>query len=263
MKRITYLFPNALPKALTMSYDDGVVEDRQLIGIFNRHGIRGTFHINSGLFGRPGRLAASDVPQLYTGHEVACHWVTHPFPDHCPKAAMLQEVVEDRRSLEKILKRPIRGMSYPMGSYTRETLEVLAAADIAYSRTVLSTGKFAMPQNWLEWHPTCHHRENVLEKGEAFRRDPYEFRLFYVWGHAYEFERNHNWELIEEFCASMARQKNIWYATNIEIHDYVEALHRLEFSVDCNLVHNPGAGTLWLRVDDNTVEIAPGATCEL
>lgn len=32
-----------------MSYDDGKVEDRRLVEIFNRYGIKGTFHISSGV----------------------------------------------------------------------------------------------------------------------------------------------------------------------------------------------------------------------
>ena len=41
-------FPNGARKALTMSYDDGKYYDRQLIEIFNKYGIKGTFHINAG-----------------------------------------------------------------------------------------------------------------------------------------------------------------------------------------------------------------------
>ena len=40
-------YPNGLAKALTLSYDDGVVEDIRLIEIMNRHGLKGTFNLNS------------------------------------------------------------------------------------------------------------------------------------------------------------------------------------------------------------------------
>ena len=51
------LFPNAKRKALTFSYDDGVEQDARLMEIFNKHGLKGTFNLNSGLFTseiRPG-----------------------------------------------------------------------------------------------------------------------------------------------------------------------------------------------------------------
>ena len=34
-------------KVLTLSYDDGVVQDIRLIEIMNRYGLKGTFNINS------------------------------------------------------------------------------------------------------------------------------------------------------------------------------------------------------------------------
>ena len=46
------LFPEGKTKALTMSYDDGQIFDRRLISIFNKYGIKGTFHLNSGILDR-------------------------------------------------------------------------------------------------------------------------------------------------------------------------------------------------------------------
>ena len=36
-----------------MSYDDGKHEDRRLVELFNKHGIKGTFNLNGGLEGDP------------------------------------------------------------------------------------------------------------------------------------------------------------------------------------------------------------------
>ena len=44
-------FPEGKKKALTLSYDDGVHQDKRLIQILNRYGIRATFNINSGILG--------------------------------------------------------------------------------------------------------------------------------------------------------------------------------------------------------------------
>ena len=35
-------FPGGKAKALTMSYDDGKLQDKRLIGIFNKYGIKAT-----------------------------------------------------------------------------------------------------------------------------------------------------------------------------------------------------------------------------
>lgn len=51
-------YPGGVMKALTLSYDDGVVHDRRLVEICNRYGLRGTFNLNSGTLGNPGRIEA-------------------------------------------------------------------------------------------------------------------------------------------------------------------------------------------------------------
>jgi peptidoglycan/xylan/chitin deacetylase (PgdA/CDA1 family) len=258
MKNIIFTFPEGRRKALTMSYDDGVVEDRKLVEIFNKYGIKGTFHINGGLLGKGNHLVAEELSALYRGHEVSCHSFTHPFLERVPRITALNQVLEDRRELEAQVGYPVRGMSYPMGTYDSEVLGILKSADIAYCRTVRSTGSFGLPDNWLEWHPTCHHREDILAKAEIFKELRYSCALFYVWGHAFEFERNCNWGLIEDFCAAIAKVEDIWYATNIEIYNYLTALRRLEFSVSGNQVRNTNSIPVWINVEGEIVQIAPG-----
>ena len=40
---------NGYRKALTFSYDDGVVQDARLVKILNEYGLKGTFNLNSGI----------------------------------------------------------------------------------------------------------------------------------------------------------------------------------------------------------------------
>ena len=40
---------NGKLKAVTFSYDDGVMMDKRLVEIFNRYGMKATFNLNSGL----------------------------------------------------------------------------------------------------------------------------------------------------------------------------------------------------------------------
>ena len=48
MNQITYnYYPGGKTKALTMSFDDGRIFDRDLIIMFNKYGIKGTFHLIS------------------------------------------------------------------------------------------------------------------------------------------------------------------------------------------------------------------------
>ena len=85
----------------------------------------------------------------------------------------------------------------------------------------------------------------------------------YVWGHSFEFERNNNWNLIENFCEYVSKNKEIWFATNIEIMRYIKALKKLELSAKRDIVYNPTATTVWISADDKVVKVKGGETIRL
>lgn len=259
MNTIYACFPGGKHKVLTMSYDDGKEEDRRLVSIFNQYGIKGTFHVNAGIED-PKRIPQEDYKALYDGHEVSCHTYTHPTIARCPMEQVVHQVLDDRIALEKIMGYPIRGLSYPNGSYSKDIMEVLPKLGIKYSRVVGSSDNFSMPSDFYQWKSTCHHNHNLLEHGEEFIslfKKQYLY-MMYVWGHSYEFTDKNNWELMEDFCKLVGNREDIWYATNIEIVDYLEAYDRLHFSGDCSFVYNPSVISIWLSVAGEIVEVKGG-----
>ena len=265
MNKVYCCYPGGKHKALTMSYDDGRTQDRRLVKIFNDHGIRGTFHLNSGKIGEENRVTAEEIPVLYRGHEVACHTVTHPTIGRCPLPEVTAEVLEDRKALEQITGAPVRGMSYPNGSYSEEIVRMLPACGIRYSRITGNSGAFTLPTDPYRWQATCHHNHNLLDLGDQFLalfKKQYLY-LMYVWGHSYEFDDRDNWGLIETFCAKMGGKEDIWYCTNIELMDCLDDFSRLQFTADNSLVFNPNARECWIAVNDAPVRIPGGATVRL
>lgn len=262
-------FPGGKHKALTMSYDDGREEDRHLVALFNKYGIRGTFNLNYGIDWDSRadelRIPIAEYKELYKGHEIASHTYTHPTIERCPLEQVAEQILEDRKGLEAIAGYPVRGLAYPNGSYSEEIEKLLPALGIRYARVVGSSDNFAMPRNFMEWKATCHHNHNLLELGKQFVelfKTQYLY-LMYVWGHSYEFTSKNNWELMEEFCQLVGDRDDIWYATNIEIVDYVEVRSRLQFSADCSFVYNPSVASAWLNVDGKIVEIPGGQNVKL
>ena len=268
LKTIYTCFPGGRHKALTMSYDDGRSFDRRLIEIFNKYGIKGTFHLNAGLLGDGTwgeRIGFDEIRELYKGHEVSCHTYTHPTIERCPLSQVVQQIIEDRKILEEAVGYPVRGMSYPNGSYSEDIKKLLPACGIEYSRVVGNTDTFAMPSDYLEWTSTCHHNHNLMENAERFLaldKTQYLY-LMYVWGHSYEFDGQNNWEHIENFCKAVGGRDNIWYATNIEIVDYMNAANNLKYSAKGDMVYNPSAISVWISVDRKIVEIPGGRTVKL
>ena len=268
------IFKDGKAKALTLSYDDGVVQDIRLMDIMNKYGLKGTFNINSGLYLPEdkvrekyyGRMKRSEAKELYTGsdHEVAVHAYSHPFLERLSAPEMISEIMEDRKDIEREYGVIARGMAYPYGTYSDEVVDVLKKCGICYSRTVRQTLDFKMPENWLTLHPTCHHKnEKLMELAKKFAEDKsvwYGARMFYVWGHSYEFDNDDNWNVIEEFAEYIGGRDDIWYATNIEIYDYVKAYESLQLSVDKKTIHNPSAIDLWAVEDDEVFKIPAGET---
>ena len=264
MSNIFMRFPEGKKKVLTLSYDDGIEQDIRLIEIMQKHGLKGTFNINSGWYVPEGtvypeghisrRMSRQQATDLYkdSGMEVAVHGFSHPVLDKLPMNLCLYDIVQDRINLEEQFDTIIRGMAYPYGTYNDEVIACLKCAGIAYSRTVVSTEDFRFPVDWLRLDPTCHHdNPRLMELAKKFvekdtNTDPW---MFYLWGHSYEFDMKDNWSAIEEFAEYVGGREDIWYATNIEIFDYVEAYQGLKYSMDGCRVYNPTALSLWFEKD--------------
>jgi len=253
-------FKDGKSKALTLSYDDGVVQDIKLVNIMNKYGLKGTFNLSAGLFmpedavreKQRGRLKISEAKELYlnSGHEIAIHGYTHPDLPQLSSPEIVSEIMEDRKGLEEIFGTIVRGMAYPYGTYNDEVCTIAEKCGICYSRTVKSTRRFDLPENWLQLHPTCHHNDTesmnlahkFVETNPRYWGDVW---LFYFWGHSYEFDDDCTWGLIEEFARFTGGREDIWYATNIEIYDYVSAYKNLRISADRKRVYNPSATDVW------------------
>ncbi len=276
-------FPEGKAKVLTLSYDDAVEQDRKLIEILDRYGIKASFHINSCCYAPKNnaypagqvhrRMTREQAIVLYQNspHEVAAHTCSHEFLDGLPTIGMLHEIMTDRLNLEADFQRIVRGMSLPYGAYNDSVIQIMKACGVAYSRTTASTEHFEMPEDWLCLEPTCRHAHpKLMELAERFIEIPNNAKpkMFYLWGHSYEFEQQNNWSVIEDFCRYMGGREDIWYATSIEIYEYAQAYDRLVWSADMSTVTNPSAIPLWMRYARNgahsrVIKILAGETVVL
>ncbi|GAA5168015.1 polysaccharide deacetylase family protein [Viridibacterium curvum] len=273
LEHVTYCFPGGRHRAITLSYDDGKVWDRRLVEILNTYGLKATFNLNGGKFGRDSRISADEVAELYAGHEVAAHSLTHPTLTRCPQEMLVQQIIDDRKRLEDLVGYPVRGFAYPNGQQNERLSSLLPNLGIAYARSTVSTRQFTLPDARFAWHPTLHHREDLLALGESFlhRDKPQHLDLLYIWGHSIDFENEDNWQVIETFARMAGRHADIWYASNIDVIDYLDALERLQFTADSRRVHNPSALSVWLRTDSRTpdgycqqiIEVPGGAHIKL
>ena len=257
-----HVYPGGKKRVVTFSYDDGSEFDVRLVSLFNKYGVKSTFHLNGINYTDITEEKAKSLRKLYEGHEVACHTLRHGWPSRMPLQSVITETFEDRKILEGIFGYPVVGMSYPSGSYDKASIEAMKACGIVYSRTVLSNFNFKIPDDFMEWHPTCHHKnalelcDQFLEKIDSIWSHP----MFYIWGHSHDIKDEAGWEYMEEVLKKISGNEKIWYATNIDIYNYMEAQKRLVISADETMFYNPSSITVWVEKDrEEIIEIPAGA----
>ena len=152
-------FPGGMEKAITFSYDDGVVADKKLIAILDKYGLKGTFNLNSKLFNVPewhGRMDEEQTINTFknSGHEVALHGARHIFLGKVPLPLAVKEVADNRAYLEEKFGCIVNGMAYAYSGVDDETVQALKALGVQYARTTVSTHSFAIPSDWLHLNST-------------------------------------------------------------------------------------------------------------
>ena len=267
-------FPGFKQKAVTLSYDDGVRGDIKLVKILNEYGLKCTFNVNSGMFAKReglGRLTESEARELYSSgvHEVAAHGYMHLPLTEVPEDAGIRDVLKDREILENMFGVTVKGFAYPNGVFNDRIADTLKRCGIKYARTCVPTKSFDIPEDWLQLKPTCHHNEpelqRLIEEFLAADNDsPYwsnhRPKLFYLWGHTYQFDGDDNWNVMEDFAQKVGNRDDVWYATNGEIYDYVQAYNGLEYSADGKIVRNPSCTDVYLYYYGKDLLVKSGQT---
>ena len=226
-------------KALTFSYDDGVQQDRRLVEIFNKYGLKCTFNLNSETLGKEGfvkmglegkmvnhaKVSPEEVKQLYAGHEVAVHTLTHPLlPKIEDDNEIIRQVEQDRLNLSELCGYEVIGMAYPCGGQNHDdrVADIIRNnTGVKYSRTIISNYSFEPQQDLYKFKPSVYHHaefDKMIELGQKFIEMKADTpQIFYVWGHSYEFDYADNWDRFEEFCKMMSGHDDIFYGTNREV----------------------------------------------
>lgn len=226
---------NGKLKAVTFSFDDGNLDDRRLVEILNKYGLKSTFNLNSGLLTenvpwtfkgikQVKRINFCELGDLYEGHEIAAHSYTHPDLTKLSHNDIVNQIALDKQILEFLFNRKIEGFAYPMGTFNEEIGEVLKENGFKYGRTIQATFNFDLPENPIFWHPTCRYLQDDSEK---YAKEFLELKdgpaLLYIWGHSYELVDENDIERFENLCELLSGRDDIAYMTNMEV---IEALSK-------------------------------------
>lgn len=224
-------------KAITFSYDDGVTQDIRMIELLNKYGLKATFNLNSELLSKPGMLTCQgvrashykvspdQVAEIYAGHEVAVHTLTHPRLTELDDAEVIRQVETDRQNLSALVGYEVIGMAYPCGGVNnddRVAALIRENTGVKYARTITSVDSFDLQDNLYRFNPNVHDvsaGDRLMELGRRFvESKPDKPQILYVWGHSYEMDfKEDNWAKLEEFFKLVAGRDDVFYGTNKEV----------------------------------------------
>ena len=226
-------------KAVTFSYDDGILQDERLAELFRKYDLKATFNINSGNFGKSGelniwgvtvdhtKLSVEDAKKVYKGFEIASHTVTHPNLDKLSEPEIVAQITEDVKNLSEIFETEIEGFVYPGGracqtQYAYDTVK--KNFKFLYAREIESSLSFDLQSDMMQFKPTVYHMDfnNLFELGHKFiDMETDKPQIFYIWGHSYEFDAKNTWDQFEEFLKMISHRSDIFYGSNKEVFSLV------------------------------------------
>ena len=230
-------------KILTLSFDDGITQDERFINLLNKYGLKCTFNLNSELLGKDGylmiqgkkinhtKIAPELIKDIYKGHEVASHTLTHPNLTTLSPEEVVRQVEDDRRKLSDLVGYEVQGFAYPCGGINsnRVVADIIKnKTPVKYARTIVHSYNFDVQKDLFLFKPTASltkNKEKLLELCDEFLNSSSdELQLFYIWGHSYELDVDDDWEFFEEVCRKLAGREDIYYCTNIEAFEYIKTL---------------------------------------
>jgi len=238
-------------KYFALSYDDGLEQDKVLIKLLKKYGLKCTFNLNAGLLGKCGsigrigeygvitskkaskkngfickyvpfnRIPEDEIGEVYKDFEVASHAYKHERITNLNDERLQYAISEDVKMLSEIVGYQVKGFAYPFGSENDSVAHVLKSNGICYGRGVISSGNFQLPKDPMHMQPTCWHgQKNVFDLlNYFFEMDVDEDLIFVMWGHAYEFDygtKLNSWERIERILSLVSEQEDIVSCTMIE-----------------------------------------------
>lgn len=244
-------------KFFTVSFDDGTEQDRKIIKLMEMYGIKGTFNISSGIFGRKtyikrtgdkGKTAVEkdfDHPELYADHfiltreaakalyshpnvEVASHGTHHLVQTYLSEEEAEEEITRDFENLSELFGYRIVGHAFPKDTFNDNVIAALRKSGALYSRRVSHLKKpkdFSFDKNEFMIMPTCWHLDPFAEDLlKAFIDTPADRgdMVFHMWGHGYELDYNTErgrYEHLERLFKMVSQAKDIHCVKNRELFE--------------------------------------------
>ena len=262
------LYPGGKAKAFNITYDDGVTQDVPFVAMLNRYGIKGTFNLNSQLMEQEfqwqhesglwiRRLPSYVVTELYKGHEVASHSLSHPYMQGLSEDEIMYQLGHDKWQLSQLFGHEISGFALPFDYYSPLIADCARRLGFEYSRCSEERYSYAPPEDYYNWAAGSYHvNPRFYDFASGFFCTDEELALCQIVGHSYDLDTMNMWGLMEDLCWHVADCDDIACMTNIELVRYLKAMRGADIGE--NYIRNNSNLSLWFDFDGQVLEIKPG-----
>ena len=213
-------------RIICLSFDDGTIYDQRFIELLNKHHLKATLNLNSGLkdfvwyfndIHPIKRLDLSEYKDLYDGHEIASHSLTHPYFSGLNEEQCIKEVKEDIDNLTTIFNRKVVGFAFPFHDQTEENIRTIKENfDLDYIRYSYFTNDYLPKDRYHIPINALYDDSDIYERLETFSKNDLKNSLFLIAGHSYEFEMKNDWDKIEKLLIYLKNNKDIEVLTTKE-----------------------------------------------
>lgn len=270
---IKKLYPNGKQKAFNITYDDGVLQDIRFVSLMNKYGLKGTFNLNSQLmkeqfeWTHPSgltikRLSEKQAVQLYEGHEIASHTLTHPYMENLDEEEITRQMAEDKHNLEKLFGRKVSGFAVPFSYYSPLIAWCALKCGFEYARCSRERYTYTPPSNCYWWAAGAYHINPQWRKFAAdFFTTDTELALCQIVGHSYDLDTENMWEEMERLLKKVSEDENVAIMTNEELVRYLKAMEQVKIS--SKTITNKTDTDLWFSVGGTVVCVKAGGVFQL
>mgnify|MGYP000418546074 CR=1 FL=1 len=136
------------------------------------------------------------------GFEIGSHTIHHPQDlKRLSKIDAWCEIADSRRILQEVTKQTIDWFCYPRGRYNEKIIDMVRQAGYKYARTTKIYNDNNNDENLtISGGVHCFQRQEYgkvdwLDFAKNFIK---ENKIVRIWGHAWEIEKNNEWDKLEE-----------------------------------------------------------------
>ena len=210
-------------KIVSLSFDDGTIYDVKFIELLNKYNLKATLNLNSGIEDFVWyyndvfpikRLKLREHVELYKGHEVASHSLTHPYFSSLEEGEVIRQVKEDIANLNEIFNIKVEGFAFPFHDQTEQNiLTVKENVELSYIRYSCLKNDYIHKDRYHIHLNALYDDVDIYEKLEQYAHTDIENSLFVIAGHSYEFEVKNDWEKIEKLLKYLSENKDLTVLT--------------------------------------------------